>query len=82
MWASQDSGCGKLLLTVTEAAAARGSGRSLLYALVMRGQIRSVKIGRARRIPAAELEDFIERLREESDNGLDCARRELSEDLR
>jgi excisionase family DNA binding protein len=41
----------KLLLTVEEAAQILSVGRTLLYDLVMRGKVGSVKIGNARRIP-------------------------------
>ena len=55
----------KLLLTVPEAALRLGVGRSFLYELVMRGEIASLKLGRARRIPVAALEQFVrERLAE------------------
>lgn len=49
----------KLLLSVEEAAAALSLGRSLVYELVMRGEIRSIKIRRVRRIPVDALEEFI-----------------------
>ena len=52
----------KMLLTVTEAALRLGVGRSFLYNLVIRGEIASVKLGRARRIPVAALEEFVTRL--------------------
>jgi excisionase family DNA binding protein len=51
----------KKLLTVAEAAIVTGCSRSLLYQRVMRGEIPSIKIGRARRIPVAALEEWIER---------------------
>ena len=54
-----------LLLTVSQAADRLELGRSLVYELVMRGEIASIKVGRARRIPAAALEQFVaERLAE------------------
>lgn len=49
----------KLLLTVPEAADALGLGRSVVYDLLLRGQLPSVKIGRARRIPLTALEAFV-----------------------
>ncbi len=57
------------LLTVAEAAQAMGIGRSLLYRLVMSGQIRSVVVGgRARRIPVEAIDEFIAReLADQSD---------------
>jgi len=51
----------KLLLTVDEAAQALCRGRSLIYELMARKEIFSVKIGRVRRIPLAALQAFIER---------------------
>jgi excisionase family DNA binding protein len=53
----------KLLLTPTEAAAALGIGRSKVYELMQTGQLQSVHIGACRRIPAAELEALVVRLR-------------------
>jgi len=60
---------GKTLLTVDEAAARLGIGRSHAYEFILRGEIRSVKIGRSRRIAVADLDGFIERLREEAGAG-------------
>ena len=58
----------KLLLTVEEAAQRLGIGRSHTYVYVLRGDLPSVKLGRARRVPAIELEGFVERLRAEQLN--------------
>ncbi len=49
----------KKLLTVAEAAVSMGISRSLLYSLVMREEIRSIKIGKARRIPVEAIDEFI-----------------------
>ena len=49
----------RLLLTVPEAALRLGVGRSFLYRLVMAGEVRSVKLGRSRRIPVRALEEFV-----------------------
>jgi len=57
----------KLLLTIEEAAQRLGIGRSHAYIYVMRGELPSVKLGRARRVPAIELEVFVERLRSEQE---------------
>lgn len=54
----------KLLLTVPEAAAALGIGRSQLYKLVLSGELRTIKIGRSRRIPIRALDELIELLTE------------------
>ena len=51
----------KLLLTVPEAATALSLCRAAVYELVLAGELASVKIGRARRIPLTVLEDFIAR---------------------
>jgi len=48
-----------LLLTPEQAAETLGLGRSSVYELMRARRIRSVKIGRSRRIPYASLLDFI-----------------------
>jgi excisionase family DNA binding protein len=53
------------LLRPEEAAEVLGIGRSTLYELLAAGQIESVHIGKARRIPVASLEQYVERLRAE-----------------
>jgi excisionase family DNA binding protein len=52
----------KLLLTVEEAARRLSIGRSHLYEHLLRGSLRSVRIGRSRRIACRDLESFIEGL--------------------
>jgi len=52
----------KLLLKVEEAAEIFGISRTAMYLLMQRGEIKSVKIGRSRRIPRVELEKFVEEL--------------------
>ena len=49
----------EMLLNVTEAARCLGIGRSLLYRLILEGEVLSVKIGRARRVPLCALEQFV-----------------------
>lgn len=51
---------GKLLLTVPEAASKLELGRSLIYRLIMTGELESIKIGRSRRVPIQALYKFIE----------------------
>lgn len=46
------------LLSVHDACAALGIGRSALYGVVGRGELRSFKIGRRRLIPADSLAEF------------------------
>ena len=49
----------RLLLTIPEVAYRLGLGRSFVYELVMKGEIKSVKIGRARRVPVSAVEEFV-----------------------
>jgi excisionase family DNA binding protein len=51
------------LLTVGEAAAILGIGRSTLYELMTRGAITSVKVGRCRRFRRSDVNRFIRDLR-------------------
>jgi excisionase family DNA binding protein len=53
----------RLLLTMSEAAETIGLGRSKLYELVASGEIESVRIGKARRVPVEAVESFVRRLR-------------------
>ena len=50
----------RVLLTVAEASIRLALGRSLVYQLVMSGALRSIKCGRARRIPVSALDEFID----------------------
>ncbi len=52
-----------LLLTTTEAADLLGVSRTTVYELLNTGQLESVRIGRARRIPRAALVAYVDRLR-------------------
>lgn len=52
----------QLLVTVREAAALLGVGRTTAYELIARGELDVVHIGRATRVPVASLEDYVERL--------------------
>ena len=54
-----------LLLTVKMAAARLSVAESTLYLLVTSGELESITIGRARRIPMDALTAYIDRLREE-----------------
>ncbi|MBI5284955.1 MAG: helix-turn-helix domain-containing protein [Chloroflexi bacterium] len=58
-----------MLLTVAEAAQRIRLGRSFTYDLIRRGTLPSVKIGGARRVAVADLEEFVRHLREQSDGG-------------
>ena len=50
-----------------------GVSRALLYQKVMSGEMPSIKIGRARRIPTAAIDDFIARELEENSTDGDAA---------
>lgn len=60
----------KKLVTAAEAAVLLGISRSHLYSLVMRGEIPSIKIGRARRIPVTAIERWIARELDEAQSDL------------
>lgn len=49
----------RVLLTVSEAAQRLGVGRTLMYQLLNEGRIRSMHVGRLRRIPVDALEAFV-----------------------
>ncbi|MGW2555488.1 helix-turn-helix domain-containing protein [Streptomyces sp. NPDC001635] len=54
------------LLTVPEVMARLKLGRSTVYDLIRSRRLRSITIGRARRVPADAVRDFIEREMEEA----------------
>ncbi len=56
----------RLLLTIVEAADVLGIGRSTMYELIRIGQVEVVHVGRCARVPAAALDEFVERLRARS----------------
>jgi excisionase family DNA binding protein len=62
---AHDSGADRLLLTPTEAADVLGIGRTKVFALIATGELKSIKIGRSRRVPIAACHEFVESLRGE-----------------
>jgi excisionase family DNA binding protein len=54
----------KLLLTPAEAADLLGLGRSTVYELMAAGDLESICVGRARRIPHDALTAYVGRLRD------------------
>jgi len=52
----------RLLYPVAEAAELLGVGLTTVKALVKSGELRSVKIGHARRVPLEAINDYIRRL--------------------
>ena len=51
----------KLLLTVGEVCEKTGWGRTLVYKLLASGDLKSIKVGRTRRIPSTALDEFIDK---------------------
>lgn len=56
-----------LLLTPEQAATALGVGRTYVYGLLRDERLRSITLGRSRRIPYACLIEFVESLRRSAD---------------
>jgi excisionase family DNA binding protein len=52
----------KLLLSPEEAAEALGVGPSRVYSLMRTRQLRSVRIGKSRRVPVSPVHGYVERL--------------------
>jgi excisionase family DNA binding protein len=57
-----------LLITIRDAAATLGLGRSTVYELIGQGRLEVVHVGRSARVPAEAVRAFVERLRR--DEGL------------
>lgn len=53
----------RLLLSVAEAAAVLGVGRTTAYGLIAGGQLEVVHIGRVARVPITAVQDLVDRLR-------------------
>jgi excisionase family DNA binding protein len=51
------------LLTPEDTADQLSCGRTTVYGLMAAGELKSVKIGRSRRIPASAVAEYIERLK-------------------
>ena len=54
----------KLLLTPSAAAEVLSVSRTTLYVMLQRGELESLKVGAARRIPADALRDWLDRQRQ------------------
>ncbi len=55
-----------LLLTIAEAADRLSLGRTTVYSEIAAGRLRSVTVGRARRVPVDALEEYVASLRDSS----------------
>jgi excisionase family DNA binding protein len=53
---------GPLLLRVEEAAAVLRIGRTRMFALIESGEVRSLKLGRSRRVPVDALRAYVDQL--------------------
>lgn len=62
----------KINLSVPEAVAASGIGRTTMFALIKAGELKSIKIGRRRYVPVGALHDYVQRLDREQ-NGAESA---------
>ncbi|MGQ0467990.1 MAG: excisionase family DNA-binding protein [Sporichthyaceae bacterium] len=51
-----------MLLTVEEAAAALGIGRSLMFELIAKGDVDTVRVGRLRRVRPEQLRAYVQSL--------------------
>jgi excisionase family DNA binding protein len=60
--------CDMLMIDVKEAGRRLGLGRSTTYSLIQRGVLRSVRVGGARRVLVSDLEEFVLRLKEDTDD--------------
>jgi excisionase family DNA binding protein len=58
----------KLLFDIQEVSEITGLGRSLLYEKLRSGELRSVKVGRARRVSKNAIEDFVRALEDQCGN--------------
>lgn len=56
----------EVLIKPEEAARRLSLSRSTIWSLIMRGELQSVKVGKARRVPVAALEEFVNRQLEEA----------------
>jgi excisionase family DNA binding protein len=62
LWGMETMDAPALLVTVDNACARLGVSRSTLYKLAREGQLVTVQIGAARRVPVAALDDLVRRL--------------------
>ncbi|MGO8948873.1 MAG: excisionase family DNA-binding protein [Ktedonobacterales bacterium] len=51
----------KVLLSLDEAAAVMSVGKTMIADLVRRNELRSIKVGRTRRIPLSSIHEFVSR---------------------
>ena len=59
--------CDQILLKVRDAARLLGLGRSMTYEFIRNGELKSIKVGGARRVLVSDLHEFVEDLKKRSD---------------
>lgn len=57
----------QLLVPVETAAEVLGLGRTKVFELIAKGELEAVRIGRSRRVPTDALEQYVARLRGDSE---------------
>ncbi len=67
----------KLLLKATEASQMTGYSKNTIYGLIASGQLKSIRLGKAIRIPLKALEEWIEK-NQSSDQNEACPQTEPS----
>ncbi len=69
-WSNQEGRpvCETILITVNQAAQLLGLGRSMTYEFIRRGELKSLKIGGARRVLVSDLHEFVRALKEQTDD--------------
>ena len=65
----------RLLLSTGEVAHALGVSERFVKSLIQAGDLPSLKVGRLRRVPLADLEDWIERQRDGADSAVSWGQR-------
>jgi excisionase family DNA binding protein len=55
----------RIVLTIEQAAERLGVGRTMTYSLVRAGEVKSVSIGRLRRVPVTALAEYVAALLDE-----------------
>jgi excisionase family DNA binding protein len=64
-----------VLLGMDDAAERLGIGRWLLYQLIARNEVQSVRIGRRRLVPASSIDAYLDRLMDEQEGDYLSGRR-------
>jgi excisionase family DNA binding protein len=63
----------RMLLDVREVGEALGCGKTYVYELIGRGELRAIKLGRLTRVPLSAIEEFVNRKVIDSDSDAEAA---------